>query len=247
MSDAVTPTKQISVLISYAKQDEAIADFVQNVLNEAGYHASTFTAGVLAGDRWISSINLSLETADVVVLLLSKAALESPWVLYESSASIASVEKSSNKRIIPVALDKDLAPSGVLSQYQWITTSGDPREVADSVIRALVGSRTLDKAFERSETLRNLENVEYILKFETATWEAQRKQRNDRALMLLALISTFAILAVAIAAIILTKPNPNVLASIGAIGSIVFGGLGYVVGRLSFHHERGASNDRPRN
>ena len=98
MSDQVAQAMRTSIFVSYAKQDEAVADYVQAFLNQAGYRASTFTTNISAGDRWISSVHLSLTTADVVVILLSRAALESPWVLYEISASIASVENSSRKR-----------------------------------------------------------------------------------------------------------------------------------------------------
>src|ERR1035438_10486483 len=108
MGGPVAPTRNVSVFLSYAKQDEPIADYVQSFLNRAGYRTSTFTTSVTPGDRWISSISQSIETADVVVILLSEASLESPWVLYEISASIASVERSSSKQVIPVALGRNI-------------------------------------------------------------------------------------------------------------------------------------------
>lgn len=247
MSDAITPTKHSSVFISYAKQDEAIADFVQNVLNRAGYRASTFTTSVPAGDRWISSITLSLETADVVVALISKAALESDWVLYEISASIASVEKSSRKRIIPVALSKDVVPSGVLSQYQWVTTSGGPQEVADAVIRALNEPPIADKALERAEALLNLERVQKYLSIEEERWKEQIGQRNALATRSLILLLSFIIIVDAILVIVVYKPSPGVTAAITGVLTAFSTSLAFISGRISARDERGKSGGGPRN
>ena len=60
MGESATPLRHMTVFISYAKQDESVADYVQNVLNRAGYHTSTFTTSIAPGDRWISSISQSL-------------------------------------------------------------------------------------------------------------------------------------------------------------------------------------------
>jgi hypothetical protein len=247
MSDAVTPTKHASVFISYAKQDEAIADFIQSALNRAGYRASTFTTSVTAGDRWISSINLSLETADVVVALISKAALESHWVLYEISASIVAVEKSSRKRIIPVALSKDLVPAGVLSQYQWVTTSGEPQEVVDAVIQALNEPPITDKALERTEALLNLERVQKHLNIAEERWEERIGRRNAQATRFLIPILSFIILAVAILVVVVYKPSSGVTTAISGVLTAFSAGLAYISGRISTRDERGTSDGRPRN
>jgi hypothetical protein len=243
MTEAITPTRHLSVFISYAKQDEKVADSVQNFLNQAGYRASTFTTSVSPGDRWISSISLSLETADAVIILLSRAALESPWVLYEISASIASVERSSYKRVIPVALSKDLAPSGVLAQYQWIITSGDPREVANAVIQALQEPHAFDKAQERSEARQNLQRVQYFLDIEKLRWDKQQDQRLARALRIVAVALALVLLAIAISVTVLAKPHSAVIATLFAVLPAVATGLvGYFFGR----GRQGVSDDRPR-
>ena len=55
------------------------------------------------------------------------------------------------------------------------------------------------------KTLRNLEQVEDFLNIEKATWEAQREQRNARALQRLAWVSAFIVIVTAISAIILIE------------------------------------------
>lgn len=250
MSDAVIPTRRASVFISFAKPDEAIADYVQNALNRAGYQASTFTSGVTAGDRWISSISLSLETADSVVILISKAALESHWVLYEVSASIAAVEKSSRKRIIPVALSRDLVPSGILAQYQWVFTTGAPQEVADAVIQALDQPFTPNKALERAEVLLRLERVQEAMNIERERWEDRTRDRNSRATRRLIPAFSFVLLVAVIVIVVITRPNAGIITAVTSLAGTIFGAasasFALISNRDSARHGRGTSDDRPR-
>jgi TIR domain len=241
MSDQAAPAVRASIFICYAKQDEAVADYVQHALNQAGYQAATFTTNTTAGDRWISSINLSLATADVVVILLSRAALESPWVLYEISASIASVEKSSHKRVIPVALDKNLTPSGVLAQYQWIVTSGDPQEVASSVVDALRESRDFDKAQERALARKDLSQVHSILSIEEEAWESKQRVRTRRANFVLLCIAAVSVVFVSVSFFFAIGTSIDRAAAVGVAAPAIAGIIGYVFGRFA----KGVTDDGP--
>lgn len=233
MSDAVAPTKHASVFISFAKHDEAIADYVQNALNKAGYQASTFTMAATAGDRWISQLSLSLESADAVVILISKAATESHWVLYEVSASIAAVEMSSRKRIIPIALSGDLVPSGVLAQYQWVFTTGEPQEVADAVIRALEQPSTPDKALERTEVLLKLERVQAAMDAQLESWEERTLYRNSLAARWLTLVLFCTLLVTVVVVFIIFQLNSSVIAAVAGASGIIFGAAATRFGAMS--------------
>lgn len=244
MGDSVAPTKHLSVFISYAKQDEGIADYVQNSLNRAGYRASTFTTSITPGDRWISSINQSLENVDVVVILLSKAATDSPWVLYEISASIASAERGSGQQVIPVALGRDVHPSGVLAQYQWIITSGEPREVANLIMKALEVPRRPNKAQEREDAWKNLGVAQTVFDEELQRWAIVKVMRDRRFTRLLLYLSALLGLIFVVAVIYLAASgNASPILVTAAVGgvSVITGTLGYVFGRAGL----GARDDRP--
>lgn len=243
MGDTIAPTRYVPVFISNTKQDEAVADYLQSALNKAGYRASTMTTSVPAGDRWISSITQSLETADVVVILLSRAAMESSWIVYEIGAAVASVEKSSYKRVIPVALDKDLKPSGVLAQYQWIITSGDPNEVADLVLQALREPRVTDKARERAEAWRSLAQAQSALDLEQKQMEAATVAWVSRATLFLTIASLLAVLAIVVSVVVLTGVSASDATAIASASAALFTGiLGYIAGRAV----KGVSDGRPR-
>jgi TIR domain len=243
MGDAIAPTKHLSVFISYVKQDELIADYVQNSLNRAGYRTSTFTS-ITPGDRWISSINQSLENVDIVVILLSKAAMKSPWILYEISASVASAETGSGKQVIPVALGKDVSPSGVLAQYQWIITSGDPHEVADLIIEALAVPRRPDKDQERQGALKNLWLTQNLFDEEVARYAVERRRRDTRFAGLLILLFLLVLALLFGVSIYLAASGKITIAALGfatLATAFITGLLGFGAGRIA----GGMRDDRP--
>ena len=245
MSESTTPLKHMTVFVSYAKQDEPVADYLQNFLNRAGYRTSTFTTNITPGDRWISSISQSLAGADVIVILLSKAALESPWIIYEISASVASAETSPGKRVIPVALGRDISPSGILAQYQWINTSGDSEEVAQRVIQALVAPYVHDKALERENALLNLHRAAQALELDEFAWSLKSNNRNAslaKRLVLFAIVMLIAIAAAgAFIAAHVRSSEPLFWSVAGIIGSLITTSLGYIFGRF----RSGVPNDGP--
>lgn len=249
MGESTTPLKHMTVFVSYAKQDESVADYLQNFLNRAGYRTSTFTANIAPGDRWISSISQSLVGADVIVILLSKAALASPWITYEISASIASAETGSGKRVIPVTLGKEITPSGILAQYQWISTSGDPEEVAQRVIQALRAPYEHDKVRERENALRNLAQAGQALALDEFMWSLARSNRNASLANSL-LLAAFILIALAgigtLIAVLLVAVHGNSWSLAAGIASATLSlmaiPLAYIIGRFRSGVPNGGSD-----
>jgi len=167
--------------------------------------------------------------------LLSKAALESPWIIYEISASVASAETGSGKRVIPVALGKDISPSGILAQYQWINTSGDPEEVVQRVIQALKTPYEHDKARDRENALRNLTQAEQAHALDQLTWSLARNNRNASLANWLLLVALFILVLVAAVGIIVAiHGNSGTLAPVigGVLGALIASSLSYIIGRF---------------
>lgn len=84
-----------SVFISYARQDGALAEQVEDALKRAGVETWS-DRDLTVGSPWSRDIMTALEEAAAVVVLVTPASLESDWVQHEWSAAI---EKS--KRVIP--------------------------------------------------------------------------------------------------------------------------------------------------
>ena len=234
MAEHASITKAQSVFISYVKEDERVAEALRRTLINAGYRVDTMGSDIQAGARWTARIFDSLESADVVVVLLSKAAMKSLGVIYETAASVAAVEKSSHKRIIPVSLDKDLSPSGLLASYQWIFTSGDPAEVSKAVLDALERGTTLDKAQERAVARRGIEEGFRITdELNRAVYSASESSYAIlRSILALGLILAGTVTVI----VLLTTGNAPTSVAVSLVGSLIgllAGIVGYYFGRAS--------------
>jgi predicted nucleotide-binding protein len=71
------------VFISYGRDDaRAYVDRLAEYLAAAGV-ATWFDQAVTTGDRWLDAIQKSLESAAVVIVVMSPSAEHSPWVTRE--------------------------------------------------------------------------------------------------------------------------------------------------------------------
>jgi TolB-like protein/Tfp pilus assembly protein PilF len=109
------------VFISYASSDRAIADSVCSALERAGVLCWIAPRDVTPGELYSEAIVHAIDSAAVVVLVLSQNAAASPHVLRE-------VERASSKRHPVVSFRIDLAPIPAALEYflntsQWLDAS----------------------------------------------------------------------------------------------------------------------------
>jgi TolB-like protein/Tfp pilus assembly protein PilF len=112
--------------ISYASQDAAIANALCDSLERAGISCWLAPRDVRPGDFYADAIIQAITACEVLILLLSRAAIDSPHVLRE-------VERASSKRrpIITLRTDGATLPPSLeyfLSVSQWLDFSGGPVE-----------------------------------------------------------------------------------------------------------------------
>jgi TolB-like protein len=113
-----------AIFISYASQDSAIAEAVCKALEEAGLPCWIAPRNVRAGDFYADAIVQAINSCRVLVLILSKNAIDSAHVLRE-------VERASAKKrqIISIHLDSTPLPPGLeyfLSASHWLDASQGP-------------------------------------------------------------------------------------------------------------------------
>jgi len=116
------PNPTRAVFISYASQDTAVAEGLCAALEREGVACWMAPRNVRPGDFYANAIVDAISACPVMVLVLSKSAMESPHILRE-------VERASAKKrpIIAFRIDDASLPSGFeyfLSASQWIDTSG---------------------------------------------------------------------------------------------------------------------------
>jgi TolB-like protein len=109
------PDKDVTLFLSYARDDKAYARRIATALEHAGYKI-WWDALIEGGAAFSKSIAEALETADAVIVLWSKRSIESDWVKDEAA------QGRERHRLIPLSIDGSKPPLG-FRQYQVIDLS----------------------------------------------------------------------------------------------------------------------------
>jgi TolB-like protein/Tfp pilus assembly protein PilF len=123
------------VFVSYASQDAAVAQRVCAALEAAGLPCWIAPRDVRAGESYAAAIVQAINSCWMLILVLSKGAIESSHVLRE-------VERASSKKrpVLSIRMDTTPLPPDLeyfLSANQWLDASGGPVE---QILPALVES-----------------------------------------------------------------------------------------------------------
>ena len=104
------------VFLSYAREDAAAAKALAECIGRAG-HAVWWDRQIEGGSRFSTEIDRELRASDAVVVIWSKASIESPWVQDEAA------EGRDSGRLVPVLLGADKPPLG-FRQFQSVDCGG---------------------------------------------------------------------------------------------------------------------------
>lgn len=117
------------VFCSHRSVDKPRVEAIARTLRERGIDAWLDTWEILPGDSIVGKINEGLESAEVVLLFLSKTALDSNWVTAEAHAATwARIEGL--QRLIPVMLDPDAPVPRLLSDFLRVDAEDTDRLIA---------------------------------------------------------------------------------------------------------------------
>jgi TolB-like protein len=179
------------VFISYASHDDAVAGRICSALEVAGFRCWIAPRDVRAGEPYAAAIVEAINACRIVVLVLTKSAIESPHVLRE-------VERASSKKrpILSIRLDAANLPPELeyfLSANHWLDASS---ATIESVLPALIESvRGRDTSYiPRAPSAAN----------STATAQRAAGAMADRRLNW-SLIAISAVIAAALAYIVVDK------------------------------------------
>ena len=123
----------MNVFISHAADDREFAEKLASALRARSYSVWT-DRDLLPGENWAKVIDRALGEADLMVALVSPAAVQSQWVKAEWEYALAN-EKFAG-RLIPVILD-EAAGAGTPWVFERVASvkSKSVRSVADEVVR----------------------------------------------------------------------------------------------------------------
>jgi adenylate cyclase len=105
-----------TIFLSYCREDVSAAEAIASALEREGYSV-WWDRHIKGGRQFAREIEAALESAVKVVVLWSKASVNSAWVRDE-----AAIARDTN-RLVPVSIDGILAPLG-FRQYQTIDMRG---------------------------------------------------------------------------------------------------------------------------
>jgi len=88
--------------ISYSSKDQSLANFVHSELTKQGLSVFTASVSLKPGENWSDIIRANLKSSSWVILLASRAACQSAYVLQETGMAMAT-----DKRLIPIVWDID--------------------------------------------------------------------------------------------------------------------------------------------
>jgi hypothetical protein len=127
---------QMNVFISYSREEAAVACLLAYILDLHGIHCE-FDRHIPPGDDFHVDIRDMIRRADIVIALMTNAAVASPWVNQEVGFSLA-LQKS----ILPVLIERDIQHIGMLSRIQpvplfdWSEPSRSIKPLIDALSRS---------------------------------------------------------------------------------------------------------------
>jgi hypothetical protein len=133
MNDVETE-RSPKIFLSYASEDKASARIIANALKQRGVSTWFDESEIMWGADLARNVESAAKSSDYILLLLSPAAVKSPWVKEEISFALSRELKERAIRLVPVLVaDCEIPP--VLRDRQYLDMRGNNREIG---IRRLV-------------------------------------------------------------------------------------------------------------
>ena len=192
------------VFISYSRSDREYAEALAGILQKRGL-AVWWDVELLPADRFPQRIVEEIESAHAVVVLWSKASVDSTWVTDEAAIGLKS------KKLIQASIDGALPPPGFgiattqiadLSSWSPDTPAGFSQKLLEAIERLVPSHKGVDALKER---LAQLEG-------ETATLAGELGRVQRLKLPLLALAAT-SLALLGVLGILLARPSPPAMAT----------------------------------
>jgi hypothetical protein len=122
-------SRALKVFISYAREDEALREKLEKqlaILRRQGLIATWHDRKITAGREWAGRIAAELETADIILLLVSDEFLASDYIDEVEVKRAMERHVAGEARVIPIVLRPCLWRRGTFAKLQALPTDGEP-------------------------------------------------------------------------------------------------------------------------
>jgi uncharacterized caspase-like protein len=124
----------MKIFLSYASENREAAHVIAEALRDEGHD-------VYPAAHWPKDVRAALKRAEAFVVLLSPAAVGSPYVNEEIKQALVSERLAD--RVIPVLLHPSTQIPWILKTMQPITAKPNPKSAAEMINRRLGGQRAV--------------------------------------------------------------------------------------------------------
>ena len=122
----------MNIFLSYAQTDKEWVDEFSALLREANLAINLGISNLQFGKQWESALRQGIESADLVVSILTVHSLQSAWVLFELGAATGA-----RKAVLPLLIGRNGVfpeiPKG-MNGYRFLRAES-PRQAAEQVAR----------------------------------------------------------------------------------------------------------------
>jgi hypothetical protein len=134
--------KKMNVFLSYSQRDERFARRIAEELAGFGFSIWDDTR-IAAGANWALEIGKALEQSDAMVVLISPDYLASQWAQREIEYGLSTSKYKG--RLIPVLVRPTSDVPWILSTFERIDATANPRDASRQIAKALWASAEVTK------------------------------------------------------------------------------------------------------
>lgn len=145
--------KAARLFISYSSKDEPFADWLAERLDDAGFPVWYARWEIRVGDSIVQRIHDGLQAADFLVVVLSPAAVASPWVREELNAGLMRSIEQRGAHVLPVLIAAcDIPP--LLAHRKYADCRVDREKGFREIVAAILpGADKIRVELERLEAM----------------------------------------------------------------------------------------------
>lgn len=137
----------MKVFLSYAARDRSFARRLRRDLTALGVDPWMDEKDIVPGGAFVRILHSGIDSSDVVLVLLSKASLQSGWVELEWSSAILRQVKEQSIRLIPLLIESVALP-GFLQVLNYVDMRRSYPVGLARLCRALANSGAEEREFE---------------------------------------------------------------------------------------------------
>jgi formylglycine-generating enzyme required for sulfatase activity len=124
------------VFVSYSTADQDKAGFLASRLGAEGFEVFFAPESTKLSQNWKTRINESLANCEAFIVLVSRAANESEWVMRECEIAYHRYSTGQMKFLIPIIIEENVAPPKIIEEVQnHEVTTGELQEWNRTVTR----------------------------------------------------------------------------------------------------------------